>query len=174
MQANPHIFRHPALHLLFCYSGLMRNTDLPLIQHVSMLRTSYLHWTGKPLIDAAIEPHLAVAALDQAPFALVSHGTQSDPIFNYANRQALELFEMNWAEFTVLPSRFSAETVNQAERAGLLQQVSQHGYSDDYSGIRIAKSGRRFMIRNATIWNLLDTDGKYHGQAALIRAWHNL
>lgn len=152
----------------------MQITDLPLIQHLSMLRASYLHWTGKSLIDTAIEPHRAVAALDQAPFALVSHGTQADPIFNYANRQALELFEMNWSEFTVLPSRCSAETANQAERARLLQQVSQHGYCDDYNGIRIAKSGRRFMIRNATIWNLLDADGTYHGQAALIRAWQSL
>lgn len=150
------------------------NDNSFLIRHVAILYASYLHWTGKLLIDAATEPQLAVAALDQAPFALVSHGTQADPIFNYANRQALELFEMSWAEFTVLPSRFSTETVNQAERAKLLQRVGQHGYSDDYVGIRIAKSGRRFMIRNATIWNLLDADGKYHGQAALIRAWQFL
>lgn len=145
-----------------------------LIRHVAILRASYLHWTGKQLIDAAIEPHLAVAALDQAPFALVSHGTQADPLFNYANPCALALFEMDWAEFTALPSRLSAEAVNQAERARLLQRVSQHGHSDDYTGVRIAKSGRRFMIRNATIWNLLDEDGQHYGQAALIRDWEHL
>ena len=48
-------------------------------------------------------------ALYEAPFALVSHNTDSDPRFNYANRTALTLFEMNWNEFTTLPSRMSAE-----------------------------------------------------------------
>ena len=81
---------------------------------------------------------------------------------------------MNRAEFTALPSRLSAETINQAERARLLDRVTRHGYIDDYSGIRIAKSGRRFMIRNATIWNLLDADGQHYGQAALIRTWDDL
>lgn len=49
---------------------------------------------------------------------------------------------MDWNEFTRLPWRLSAEAVNQAERRQLLAQVSAQGYSDDYRGIRISKTGR--------------------------------
>ena len=109
-----------------------------------------------------------------APFAVVSHGIGVDPVFNYGNQRALDMFEMSWEAFTVLPSRLSAETVNQAERIKLLNSVTKHGYIHNYSGIRISKSGRRFMIRDATIWNLISPEGQFYGQAALIQDWEYL
>jgi hypothetical protein len=145
-----------------------------LIRHVGILRASFQHWTGKSLLDENLDSASAVTALAEAPFAVVSHGTETEPIFNYANKLALQLFEMSWEEFTALPSRLSAEAPNQAERARLLQAVTRQGYIDDYSGIRIAKSGKRFMIREATIWNLLTETGQHYGQAALIRHWERL
>lgn len=116
----------------------------------------------------------AVRKLDQAPFAVVSHGTEPDPVFNYGNRVALQLFEMSWEAFTALPSRLSAEPLLQSERERLLQRVAQNGYIDDYTGIRISASGKRFLIRNATVWNLLDEAGQPCGQAALLRDWEPL
>lgn len=115
----------------------------------------------------------ALRWLDEAPFALVSHGTQADPVFNYANRTALELFGMSWTEFTAMPSRLSAGPVERSERDSLLERVARDGYIDDYSGIRIAKGGRRFLIRNATVWSLLDAKGLYYGQAAMIPEWED-
>jgi len=38
---------------------------------------------------------------------------------------------------------------------------------DGYSGMRIAKSGKRFMITDATVWNLIDERGLPQGQAAV-------
>ena len=70
-----------------------------------------------------------------------------------------------------MPSRLSAEPVHQSARERLLATVAQQGYMDDYSGIRIAKSGRRFAIEQATVWNLLDNDGAYYGQAATFSRW---
>lgn len=139
-----------------------------LMTHIALLRNSYQHWLGRPLMPADIDDQAAVAWLDTASFGLVSHGIEADPVFNYANRTALQLFEMSWAQFTQLPSRLSAGPVEREERARLLARVARDGYIDDYSGIRIAASGRRFMIRNATVWNLLDEQGAYYGQAALI------
>jgi hypothetical protein len=52
----------------------------------------------------------------------------------------------------------------------LLEKVSQQGYVNGYSGLRIAKSGRRFIITDTTVWNLLDEAGGYHGQAAVFIA----
>ena len=145
-----------------------------LARHTHILCTSYLHWTGLPLIDAAPDSPEAVEQLLNAPLAVASHDTQADPVFNYANNQALKLFGMSRDEIIGLPSRYSAEPMAREERAGLLERVERYGYVDDYSGIRIAKDGTRFMIRNTTVWNLFDQKGIYYGQAALIRDWATL
>jgi len=139
-----------------------------LLQHVALLRASYLHWTGKHLLDQAVDAGAAIEAMHIAPFALVSHGTGADPVFNYGNRRALELFEMDWDSFTRLPSRLSAATANQEKRGQALDEVSRRGFVEGYAGIRIASSGRHFWIRDTTIWNLVGADGAYRGQAALI------
>lgn len=142
-----------------------------LTSHVAILRASYLRWTGQSLIDPAINDEQAVACLDAVPFGVVSHGVEADPVFNYANRSALALFEMTWDEFTATPSRLSAEPMEREARSRLLERVTRDGYINDYSGVRTAASGRRFMIRNATVWNLIDTAGRPCGQAAMIPEW---
>lgn len=142
-----------------------------LARHVRLLRASYRHWTGLDLVPPSQDDQQAVAFLDDASFAVVSHGTQDDPVFNYGNSVALKLFEMSWDAFTALPSRLSAEPLVQSERDRLLQRVTQQGYIDDYIGVRISKNGKRFQIRNATVWNLLDEAGHHYGQAALLREW---
>ncbi len=144
-----------------CHDFLQRQTLI--------LCKSYQHWTGKPLIA-----NIDVKCLWQAPFAVVSHGTEADPIFNYGNALALKVFAYDWQEFTRLPSRNSAEIINQAEREALLVQVNQHGFIANYAGVRIASNGARFLIQNATVWNLLDETGNYCGQAAKIVDWQAL
>lgn len=139
-----------------------------------ILRNSYRHWTGRHLLDPAVDGEEAIAVLNQAPYAVVSHGTEADPVFNYANRMALQLFEMTWMDFTSLPSRLSAEPMVQEERDRLLLRVSMQGYIDDYSGVRISSTGKCFLIRNATVWNLLDEMGQPYGQAALLREWQKI
>ena len=145
-----------------------------LSEHVALMSNSYLELLGKGLItvNQAHEPLAKV--LFYAPFVIVSHNTDADPVFNYANLKALALFGFSWEEFTHLPSRLSAEPIHQLERDKLLAEVSQKGYLDCYQGIRIAKSGRRFLIKNAVVWNLLDFDGCYAGQAARFEEWQFL
>jgi hypothetical protein len=145
-----------------------------LARHVRLLRTSYQHWTGKALIKPGLSNEDAVQFLAQAPFAVVSHDTRPDPIFNYGNKLALHLFEMDWKGLTKSASRLSAEPLIQAERERLLESVSKHGCIEDYNGVRISSNGKRFIIRNATVWNILDEDGKPYGQAALIKKWQYL
>lgn len=143
----------------------MNATDNYLHNQVALLRYSYHYWTGLHLIEAGLDQ---VAALRDLPLALVSHDTAADPIFNYANNAALQLFEMDWDSFTQLPSRLSAETVNQEKRGKALEEVARQGYTQGYAGIRIARSGRRFWIRDTTIWNVVSPEGVFMGQAALI------
>jgi len=141
--------------------------------HVELLRSNLKHWTGCGLMEEC-DALAAARQLYFAPFALLSHGLEDDPVINYANRTAQLLFEMDWAEFVKLPSRLSAEAVLQQERDMLLKRVSQNGYIDDYSGVRISKTGKRFLIDHASVWNLLDDQGKYAGQAAMFSIWHHL
>ncbi|WP_345196839.1 MEKHLA domain-containing protein [Kistimonas scapharcae] len=150
----------------------IHSTDEWLASHARLIVNSFHSLTGQSLIDTS--SNNLVTALDTAPAVIVSHGTQADPIFNYANQQALQLFEMDWTTFTQLPSRYSAEAPERGERERLLQEVSQHGFIKNYAGIRIAASGRRFTIHNAIVWNLLDDKGIYHGQAATFSDWKYL
>ena len=143
-----------------------------LSQHVALLRHSFHHWTGRALVATRMNDEDAARYLFHAPFAVVSHDTAKDPMFNYANQTALSLFAMDWESFTLLPSRMSAEPMEQAERQRLLDEVASQGFFDHYSGIRIGRHGRRFQIENAVIWNLLEAStGAFKGQAALIKDW---
>jgi hypothetical protein len=73
-----------------------------------------------------------------------------------------------WEELTALPSRLSAEAPERSERQTFLERVACDGFVIGYSGIRIAKSGKRFRIENATVWQLFDAEGAYRGQAAML------
>jgi hypothetical protein len=138
--------------------------------HVARLLTSYQHWTGQELLE--LPPDMTVAeALYRAEFVVISHGTQADPVFNYGNLAAQRLFEMSWAELTALPSRCSAEPVNRDDRARLMERVTTQGFIDDYRGVRISSTGRRFLIEQAFVWNVLDEAGALIGQAATFSDW---
>lgn len=139
--------------------------------HVALMRDSLLRLTGRDLLDYPHANSDDAAAAFEAPFALVSHDQADDPIFTYANQTALTLFEMDWAAFTHLPSRLSAEQVARDERQRLLDRVTEYGYIDDYRGVRVSSTGRRFMISDAVVWNLVDGEGAHHGQAALFSSW---
>jgi len=138
----------------------------------ALICNSYAHWTGRQLLQD--ETGDVENRLFEADFAVLSHDIRPEPVFNYANRTAMQLFGMSWDEITHLPSRYSAEPMLQAERAGFLERVAADGYVDDYSGVRIAKDGSKFMIENATVWNLIDGKGRFCGQAALIPQWRRL
>lgn len=134
------------------------------IKQAQRLITSFQHWIGKSLIETP-------EALFDAPFVVVSHGTEPDPIFNYANRQALELWEMDWETFTQLPSRKSAEPITQEARSRLLAETQAQGYVSGYRGLRISSTGKRFWIENVTIWTVLDEFDQPAGQAATFSQW---
>ncbi len=138
--------------------------------HVALLLDSYQRLLHRSLLESVDERDWGRQVFT-ADFALLSHDTEQDPVFNYANRTALKLFEFSWDELIGLPSRLSAEPVNRRERERLLAKVTARGFIDDYAGVRISKTGRRFRIQNAVVWNVHDEQGVYHGQAACFKDW---
>lgn len=139
--------------------------------HAQLLLDSFARLLDRELIDRRGSAAEQAERLFQAPFVVVSHGTEADPVLNYGNAAALALWEMAWDELTRTPSRLTAEPVHRDERARLLARTREHGYVDDYSGIRISKTGRRFRIEQAIVWNLTDAAGLHHGQAATFDRW---
>ena len=122
-------------------------------------------------MPGVVVPAELARAVFEAPFVVVSHGTEADPVLNYGNRTALTLWEMPWEELTRTPSRLTAEAPGREGRARLLEAVTRRGFIDDYSGVRISKTGRRFRISRATVWNLLTEDDRPCGQAAMFDRW---
>ena len=148
-------------------------TDFVVAQTARLAR-SLKHWTGRDLMPGMPDCGTPVEFAEKifcAPFVLVSHGIEVDPVLNYGNAAALALWEMSWEELTHTPSRLTTEAPNREERARLLEAVSKRGFIDDYSGVRISKSGRRFHISRATVWNLISEEGAPLGQAAMFSTW---
>lgn len=144
-----------------------------LARHSHLLMNSYQHWTGDSLIEDTQD---VIQGLMNTPFAIASHQAGDDPIFNYANHQAFALFKMTPEEMLGLPSRYSAEPMLREARAEFLHQVATHGFIENYAGVRIAKDGSRFLIEQATVWNVVDVNSPTQvlGQAVIIKAWHAL
>ena len=144
--------------------------------HAMLMLSSHQRLVGRSLFARSPgETDDALARrLYTAHFGLLSHDDRPDPCFDYANLVAQQLFERGWDEMIGMPSRLSAEAPERAERERFLARVAEKGYVDDYTGIRIARSGRRFRILRATIWNLLDASGRRIGQAAAILGWEPL
>lgn len=140
-------------------------------EQANLILSSLFRMTGRNLIDPELPDKIRYRSLFEAPFCVVSHDTEADPVFNYGNRTALELFEMTWDDFTKLPSRLSAEPQSREEREKLLARVRQHGYIEDYKGVRVSSSGKRFLVEDAIVWNLVDDHGAYRGQAAVLLKW---
>lgn len=137
---------------------------------LELLVDSYQDLLNRPLIQIDTSLNLG-QQLWEADFALLSHNADADPLFNYGNRMALQAFELSWQELIGMPSRFSAEPVHRQEREQLLAKVERQGFIDDYCGVRIAKSGKRFLIRQAVVWNVYDKQQNYYGQAACFKDW---
>lgn len=133
-----------------------------------LILRSYHALTGRDLVAGWQQATSYASLLYHAPLVVLSHGTEADPVLNYGNAAALQAWEMDWAVFTRTPSRYTAEPVERSEREAFLQAVAARGYVDNYSGIRISSTGRRFRISNATVWNLVDSSGAVHGQAAAV------
>ncbi|NES22023.1 MAG: MEKHLA domain-containing protein [Symploca sp. SIO3E6] len=120
----------------------------------------------KSLLDIQGSPQEQAQKLFNAPLVVVSHGTQSNPILNYGTQKALDMWELSWQKFTQTPSRDTAESIEQAERDRLLAETTKQGFCE-FSVIRITSTGKRFKINQGVVWNLIDEQQVYQGQAAV-------
>lgn len=142
-------------------------TNAYLAEYVFRVTNSLKKLKGFSLVDSNLGKQAQAQQVFEAPYVLLTHNATDDPIFQYANKTGLALFEMSWQELVSLHSKYSAEPHNRQAREKLLHDVSIKGYADNYSGVRISKTGKRFEIKAATVWNILDDNNHKCGQAAM-------
>ena len=145
-----------------------------IVEWTQQLLDSHRHWIGRELIERHGDHEFQARALFHSSMVVVSHGTEADPLLNYGNQAALDLWELTWEQLLNMPSRLTAEPVNRAEREWLLEQARRRGFIDTYRGVRISGTGRRFLVENALIWNVLDAGQQPIGQAATFSQWTRL
>ena len=142
-----------------------------IIAQSSAMISSFKRLVGRDLITPTGDDEGDCRALFEAPFALLSHGVQDDPILNYGNHIALQLWEMDFSRFTQMPSRLTAEPMLREERQRLMETAARKGFIDDYAGVRISASGKRFLISDVILWTVSHPDGSRPGQAATFDTW---
>ncbi len=136
-------------------------------EHVSLLLDNLKRWTG---FDLAGEYNIPEDELGkrvfEADFYLLSHDESQDAILNYANKKALDLWEMTWQELINTSARETAKPDDREQRDEVMRQVNEKNFVEGYSGRRVSKSGKEFLIKDGAIWNLFAEDGKPYGRAA--------
>ena len=150
----------------------LRNQTLVLAE---LLLASHLEAFSQPLVAETPGKQSRLSRcqkLFRCGFPVLAHGTGDDPRLTYANAAALQLWETNWEALIGLPSRRTAPEEEQKERRSALGQAKRLEAMTGYCGIRVSRTGRRFVIRNARIWTLQDGEGQICGQAASFSDWH--
>jgi len=140
-----------------------------------LLAQSYCRLLGQSLVPEGMSgPAAAQWLYEDAPFGILAHTTDADPVFMYGNKTAQKCFDYTWQELIRLPSRLSAEAPNREERQEFLERVKRDGFARGYRGVRVTKTGKRFMIEDATLWQLYDQGHRFHGQAVIIPRWSEI
>ena len=140
---------------------------------VAKLLQSHQWAFQRPLIASARQQPLRLSCqeLFACGFPVLAHDGGPEPKLTYANAAALGLWDAPWDDLVGLPSRLTAPTAEQAERSLALNKAKSEDAIEGYSGIRISRKGRRFMIQNARIWTLWDEQQQAYGQAASFSNW---
>ncbi|MBO9516632.1 MAG: MEKHLA domain-containing protein [Porphyrobacter sp.] len=139
---------------------------------LALIAESYARITGEPLVEGS--PEDLEEALWHSPHVILVHGDEPVPRIFYANRQALDLYEMTAEAFIGMPSHLCAEPTRRHERVKVLTELEKRNLVEVDTGVRIASSGRRFRLVRAKSWNLLDEHGAKHGVVAYYLEWRHL
>lgn len=136
--------------------------------HARLLTGSFKALLGREILPGSLprDPTALAQALYHAPQIILSHDTSDDPRLTYANKAAQALWEMSWGDLIGLPSRKTAEPKHRGQRSEMFDDMRRKGFTENYEGVRISATGKRFMIQNAIIWTLYDENGVKCGEAA--------
>lgn len=144
-----------------------------MISHAILLDRSLKRLTGRGIYDRiGVQPSSPKGIYNTVclneRFVLISHGTESNPIYNFGNVAALQAFARSWDDIK-FPSAESVVLRSQDEvlRKELMMKVTKNGFVEGASGIRVRGDGKFIKLVDAIVWNCYDMDDStYVGQAA--------
>lgn len=144
--------------------------DPDVVLQLMAICQSYKKQYGEYLMEASFDQ--LAEAMYKAPFVCLAHNKfeegVDDPVFTYANRAALEMFEGTWDTLVGIPSRLSTEEGSaREERQQLLEQAANGGMIKDYQGWRRSLKGKRFKLKGCKLFNVHELDGTLWGQSAV-------
>ena len=134
---------------------------------IRQINDNFQQLSGEPLYASPEAGDVCQWLHEEAPYGILVHNTDADPHFIYANGHALASFKYTEEEILTIPSRLSASEQDRPERQRMLEIVLRDGIVFNYSGPRVDKYGRSFMIYDGVVWQLRNPDGQVWGQAAL-------
>lgn len=134
--------------------------------HVDILDQSLKDHTGRGVYErmGTSEPCCCEVCLNQR-YALVSHGPEDEPCYNYGNSAFLSLLDCTWDELCHLPTRRLSDSGDDLVGRDLMEKGV--GYAESETSIWVTHDGEPFTVHDMLIWNCYDETGKYYGQAAL-------
>ena len=136
---------------------------------VQKVLASHARVTGSPLLGG-----LTARDIWFGDFALLTHRGGAEAMLNYGNQFALGLWECHWDQFIAMPSSATAPQEGRAARDNLMSRAVQKGFVTGYSGERISRTGKLFLIQDVTIWPLLEENGESFGIGAFFRRYQYL
>ena len=104
-------------------------------------------------------------------FAILSHGNQTDPVYNYVNAAGFAVFQWPPKVYHCLPSRYSAPRgANRQLRASVITNTTATDITYIDQAVRVRYPNATVTLRHAILWNVYDSDGVRRGQTVLFDA----
>jgi hypothetical protein len=129
---------------------------------------SLKRFTGKSLLEVMDGVSTIRNVHDNERYAVLSHGNQTDPVYNYFNKGAFLTFQWPESEIYSLPSRYSApDGFVRKDRQKMMQTVVEQNLVVIPIAIRQTKAGEFFQLSNVTLWNVYSDEGVRLGQTAV-------
>jgi len=155
------------------YNGCIMDAPSPANSYqtafVARLVASFARAIGGDLMaEAALDPAQLGQSAWEGCFALLTHDMSAT--LNYANRFTLDLWDMDWETMRRTPSRLTAPEKDRAERGHLMAAVARDGFVRNYTGRRVSRSGKLFLIQQATVWTMTDESGAEFGTGAFFHS----
>jgi len=140
-------------------------------RQAARLARSFQHWTGRALVEPGDATEIATRLFEH-PSAVLS--LADGPTYNYGNRRAMELFELDWYSLLNMVGDESVEPHLRQERTEALREALHKGFISNFEGVRISSRGRRRRIEDGILFTLLDEAGERCGVGAFVPSWHDL
>ncbi len=102
---------------------------------------------------------------------VLAHNWGNDPLINYCNSDGLKLWRRRWNQMVGMPSRLTAPLGESKERNLNLKKALGANSVVGYQGVRVDSLGRRFLIKDASIWTIWTKKSFPCGQAASFSSW---